>query len=103
MITSYLRGMKPEEMALVTKLVYFWGVAFYKRMMGSILALLSVSDQWHIKMEVPRKQHSEFSHPEWGRALKESVKGEGRSWLRTHQKFQKRQKGRSQHRKLIKK
>lgn len=73
MITSYLRGAKPVEMALVTKLVILLGCGFCKRMMRSILALLSESDQWDIKMEVPRKQHLEFSWTEWERTLKESV------------------------------
>lgn len=76
MITSYVRGVKPLEMALVTTLVRLLGCGLCKRMMRSILALLNVSNQRDIKMEVTRK-HLEFSCVAWERAPQESVKGEG--------------------------
>lgn len=61
MIISYLRGMQPEEMAPVTKLVLLLGSGFCEKTMSSSVALFSVSHQWDIKVEVPRKSHFEFN------------------------------------------
>ena len=61
MIISYLRGMKPEEVAPVTKLVILLGSGFCERVMSSMVALSSVSHRWDIKVEVLRKSSLEFN------------------------------------------